>query len=101
ENQDGRKRQAMRGLPGGNAEKADFGRGVEAQSEQEAEQISVPTAPDQREQRAKEARERAVVETVIGVVGRHPAILAAGAQRAVDLRDSHDISCSYREQECC
>jgi hypothetical protein len=56
---DGPDRHAFGGRCRGNAEQRNFGRGVEAEPEQKAERIHVPTLADQPEQRAKQSGKQA------------------------------------------
>ena len=59
EDEDREEREAFGGFGGGEAEQADFGGGVEAEAEEQAERIHVPAAADHAEDGAEESSEEA------------------------------------------
>ena len=83
-------RKPLAGFDGGDAEKPNFGRGVESQAEEQADRIHLPTAVDQLEKRPEKASDEAApIEHLVDaslVVGF---AAARAAKRANDI-DQHD-----------
>ena len=100
EDEDGAERKSARGFGGGDAEEADFGCRVEAEAEEDAERIHVPTAADDGEHGPEEAgEESAIGEEEVEVfidVGR--ACTDAG-EGAIDGGEDDDVDDGDSEEE--
>ena len=90
----------LRSLHGGNAEQGDFGRGVEAEAEQESDRKHVPASGDEAEQRTEEAgEEAATVEQDVEIVLDERLAVLHRLKRAVDRHQDDDVEDRDGEQE--
>ncbi len=93
-------REAAGGFGGGDAEEADFGGGVEAESEEDAERIHVPAAADHGKDGAEDAGEEAAIgEEEVEVFVNVGLAAADAGEGGVDGAQDDDVDDGDGEEE--
>ena len=83
-----------------NAKQADFGRGVEAEAEQDAERIHLPAAVDEPKEAAEQASEQSAIgEHEVEVFLDEPAAALDGLKRPPHRGEDNDVGDRDGEQE--
>ena len=94
------KRQSLRRFGRGDAQQPDLGRGIEAEPEEHAQRIHVPTAPDHGEHGPEEARQKSAAgEQDVEILVDIRSAVAHAHKRAINGRQDNDVDDGNAEQK--